>query len=67
MSNLETKRERLADDLLYGAQAIAKELGVTPMQVYHMARLKRLPIGHIGKNLIASRRQLQRAIATLTT
>jgi len=62
-----TKQERIADDLLIGAAAIAEELGITPMQVYHWARLKRLPIGRIGKNLIASRRQLQRAFAALTT
>ena len=60
------QRERIAEDLLIGAAAIAKELGVTPIKVYHLARLKRLPIGHIGKNLIASRRQLQRAITQMT-
>jgi hypothetical protein len=59
--------ERVADDLLIGARAIGVELGVNPDAVYHLTRTKRLPITHLGRNLIASRKKLRRAVATLTT
>jgi hypothetical protein len=60
------KADRLADDMLVGAPAIAEYLGVNEKAVYYMHRKKRLPIGKLGKNLIASKRKLQRAIAALT-
>ncbi len=53
--------ERIADDLLVGASKIADELGVSTRAVYHIVRTKRLPIGKLGKNLVASRRSLRRA------
>jgi len=65
MDNTE-QRDRVADDLLIGAPAIAEFLGVTEKAVYHWVRNDRIPVGKIGKNLIASRRQLRKAIATLT-
>src|SRR5262245_58477108 len=54
--------ERVVSDLLIGAQAIADALGVTKRAVYHLAQLEdqRLPIGRIGRNLIASRSELRR-------
>jgi hypothetical protein len=61
-----TKSERLADDLLIGAEAIAHELGVDVHTVYYFHRKKKLPIGKLGKNLIASRTKLRRAIQNLT-
>jgi hypothetical protein len=63
---LPTKSERIADDLLIGASAIAEYLGMSEEAVYHLRRTKRLPIGKLGGNLIASRRKLTRAIAALT-
>ena len=67
MEKTEPTKEPLRDDLLFGAQAIAEELGVTKQIVYHYVRTKRLPIGRIGKNLIASRTKLRRAIGSLTS
>ena len=63
MENLDTKlqTERLADDLLIGAQAIADELGVEPHQVNYIFKTKKLPIGKMGKQYIASKKQLRRA------
>ena len=61
-----SQAERLADDLLVGAPAIAAELGITLDAVYYIAKMKRLPIGRLGKNLIASRRKLRRAAHALT-
>ena len=59
--------ERLADDLLIGARAITEELGVKPHAVYYLASQNRLPIGRIGKNLIASRSKLRRAALALAS
>lgn len=59
--------DRLADDLLFGAQAIAEELGVKPHVVYYLAKTRRLPIGRLGKNLIASRSKLRRAALALAS
>ena len=61
--------DRLADDLLIGAKAIADELGFTAMQVYHLARKggkTGLPIGRLGKTLIASRAKLRRALQNMS-
>jgi predicted DNA-binding transcriptional regulator AlpA len=66
MENIDKPRETVAQDMLLGAEEIAAFLGISIAQVYHYARLKRLPIGKIGKNLIASKRALQRAYTKLT-
>ena len=66
MDNTEQK-DRVADDLLIGAPAIAEFLGITEKAVYHWVRKDRIPVGKIGKNLIASRRQLRKVINTLTS
>jgi hypothetical protein len=62
----ERQTERLSDDLLLGAEAIAAELGVEPSQIYYIYKAKKLPIGKFGKQLIASRRKLRSAAARLT-
>jgi hypothetical protein len=68
MNTLEqSQTERLADDLIFGAEAIAAELGVEPSQIYYIHRMKLLPIGKFGKQLIASRRKLRGAAVRLTT
>jgi hypothetical protein len=64
--NEKAQKERLADDLLIGAKAIAEELGIEPVQVYYLVKTKKLPIGKMGRDLIASRAKLKRAIANLT-
>jgi hypothetical protein len=67
MENITKRNETVAEDMLHGADEIAVFLGVSRAQVYHFARLKRLPIGKLGFTLIASKRTLQRAWAKLTT
>jgi hypothetical protein len=53
----------LADDgVLRVYQAIAKAIGRSPRQVYHLAEAGLLPIKKVGKQLIASRKQLLRAV-----
>ena len=66
MENIDKHKETVAEDMLLGAEEIAAFLGISTAQVYHFARLKRLPIGKLGWNLIASKRKLQRAFAALT-
>jgi hypothetical protein len=61
-----SEQQKLADDLLLGARAIADELGVDEHAVYYLAKMKRLPIGKLGKNLIASRTTLRRFALALT-
>ena len=61
-----SQQQKLADDLLLGARAIADELGVDEHAVYYLAKMKRLPIGKLGKNLIASRTTLRRFALALT-
>jgi hypothetical protein len=62
--------DRLADDLLDGGAEIAGflcELGLraNTREVYHLAKTKRLPIGRLGRKLIASRSGLRRAAKAL--
>jgi hypothetical protein len=61
----EQKAATLGDDMLIGAPAIAEFLGIKTKAVYYLFRTKRVPIGKLGKNLIASRRKLRRAFDAL--
>jgi excisionase family DNA binding protein len=57
----------LAEDLLWGAQAIADYLGVSTARVYYLIRTKRLPSAKLGhKTVIASKRQLVRYFEKIT-
>ena len=58
--------QRVADDLLNGAAEIAEFLGTNTREVYYLRQTKRLPIGNIGRKLIASRAQLSRAAKRIT-
>jgi len=50
------------DDLLWGAQAIADEIGAPLDRVYYLIRKKKIPVTKLGpKTIIASRRKLRRA------
>jgi hypothetical protein len=53
--------EKLADDIVYGAQAIADEIGQSLTRTQYLIRIGALPVGRLGpKLLFASRRQLRR-------
>jgi hypothetical protein len=58
--------DQVADDLLSGGAEIARFLGRPVREIYHLHKTKRLPIGRLGRKLIASRRQLTRAAKALT-
>ena len=58
------KQAALSDDLIWGAQAIADELNVPLQRIYYLIRTKKIPHTKIGpKTIIASRRQLRRALS----
>ena len=44
--------------IIWGADAIARALGLTPRQVRYMADRGRLPIGKVGNRLFAQRERL---------
>ena len=57
--------ESQGPDLLYGCPRIAQYLGLTEDQIYHLARMKRLPTFKWGGKLCARRSTLAAAIAHL--
>ena len=63
---METKEKtaRLSDDLVWGAANIAEEIGVEVHTVYYLHRKGLLPIRKLGKALVVSKRELQRAFAS---
>jgi hypothetical protein len=60
MSN-DVVEQQVADDVLWGTQAIADYLGKSLTETQYLIRIKALPIGRLGpKTLFASKRQLRR-------
>jgi hypothetical protein len=52
-----------AEDLLWGAAAIAEFLGVSVNTIYYYIREKKLPISKLGKKtVLASKKKLLRAL-----
>ena len=51
---------RLADDLLWGVDSIADEIGRTPRQVYYLLEGGQLPAQKIGGRWCASRARLRK-------
>ena len=60
-----TETPALSDDILRGMEAIARELGVTRKQVWHMARTTNIPIFRIGILHCARRSTLTLWIAAM--
>jgi hypothetical protein len=50
---------QLASDLLWGAAAIAAELGVSPRRVYWLLVSKHVPAKKVGNVWVGSRRALR--------
>jgi hypothetical protein len=68
MTKLPTVPESLSADLLWGAESIADELGVTVDRIYYLIRTQKLPIKKLGpKLLVASRRELRAALSASGT
>jgi hypothetical protein len=49
--------EKVADDILYGAEAIAEYTGLSPRQVYYQA--PNLKLKRLGAMLIGSKKRLK--------
>jgi hypothetical protein len=56
------KTETLADDILYGANAIAQFTGLSERQVYHQQR--NLQLAHLGAMLVGSKTELRKRLTT---
>jgi hypothetical protein len=62
-----SESQKLSDDLVWGTQAIADEIGKSLTKTQYLIRKKKLPIGRLGpKTLFASKRQLQRYLTPKT-
>jgi hypothetical protein len=57
---------KVADDLLWGVEAIAKEIGQPVRQVYWKLEKGTLPAGKDGNIWVASRQALRKFYAELT-
>lgn len=59
-TRIERRQEPLADDLIWGAEAIAAYLGLKPTAIFYAARKGTLPIKRVGEKLVASKVALRR-------
>lgn len=55
--------QRLADDLLTGAQEIAEYLGWDRRRIYYAAAQGHLPIKSVGKILTSRKSELKKALS----
>lgn len=56
-------RDTIKDDMLFGANEIAKFLGCDQRKVFYYKAKRLLPFGTVGKELVASKSQLREHIA----
>ena len=56
--------DTITDDILYGSRAIAKFLGCDERKVYYYKRARLLPLGSIGREIIASKKALRQHVAS---
>jgi hypothetical protein len=60
----DSKPERLADDLLFGAEAIADELGIPARKAFYLLERGLIPGTKCGPAWTASRRKLREHFST---
>lgn len=53
------------NDLIWGAEEIAKVIGRTPRQTFHMLTEEHLPAKKVGGRWVASRRKLLAALTEI--
>jgi hypothetical protein len=58
--------DRLADDLLDGAAAIASYIGKTRRETYWVIQQGQIPAGRLGRKIIGSKRALDRHMTKIT-
>ena len=56
--------EKLAADLLFGANAIASELGIDVRRAFYLLEHKLIPANKLGRTWTASRRKLREHFET---
>jgi hypothetical protein len=55
-----TTTDQLADDVLFGAEAIAAELGISVRKAFHLLESKHLPATKVGRTWTSTRSRLRR-------
>jgi hypothetical protein len=56
----------LADDLVWGAEAIGNVIGVDRTKIYYLIKTKKIPVSRVNKRtLVASRRKLMKWAAEI--
>jgi hypothetical protein len=55
----------IADDMLYGAAAIAEFLGIPLRRAFYLLEQRPIPAGKLGREYVASRTALRAHLATL--
>jgi hypothetical protein len=53
------KAESLRDDLIWGVEGIAEEIGKSQRQVFHMISIGAIPAAKVGGCIVASRSRLR--------
>ena len=61
------KQDTIADDLLHGATAIAKFLGLDERKVYYYAEKGQLPVTRMGALIVGSKSVLRKHFTEKTT
>ena len=59
------KAEPLRDDLIWGVEGIAKEIGKTQRQVFHMISIGAIPAAKVGGRIVASRSRIRQHFEAL--
>lgn len=60
---MQTDKPELKDDLIWGGANIAREIGRTPRQTYHLLETGKLPAKKIGDLWVGSKTVLRRHLA----
>ncbi len=57
----------LSDDLIWGIRDLAKELGKTERQTFHLVETKQIPAGKVGGRIVSSKTKLRAHFEALTS
>ncbi len=61
-----SRHERLAEDLLWGVDAIARHLGLEKRQTYYLIQHQKIPVKKLGgKTIVARKSELNNALAAV--
>ena len=59
LSMKSTADEPLSDDLIWGIRGIAKEIGKSERQAFHLIDTGKIPAAKVGGRIVASRSRLR--------